>query len=189
MANDLSLGEQRTYLRTLYDTLRTSLLNRLYYEKRLGALQRWNTLIELLIALGASGTAIAAWAVWKTGAGKAAWAFIAGGAAVLSICKPIVALPSRVEKVTKAYTGFSGVFFDLDAIRREAEASKYFDSQMKTLLLQAVESYRRLQLEPDDNVKGSLALLCQSNVRTKYAPFKDWLGVSFPTLSEGVSNA
>src|SRR5260370_36062662 len=65
--SDLPVEEQRTHLRALYDSLRTSLMNRFYYEKRLKALQRYNKTFEILIAIGASGSAIGAWAVWKAG--------------------------------------------------------------------------------------------------------------------------
>jgi hypothetical protein len=56
--NEPALGVEslRTQLRYIYNSYRTALLNRKYYRSRLVLFQRYNSVMEVAIAVGAAGS-------------------------------------------------------------------------------------------------------------------------------------
>ncbi|MCG8546012.1 MAG: hypothetical protein MJE12_17585 [Alphaproteobacteria bacterium] len=123
-------------LRQIYNQYRSALLNRKYYGHRLETAQQFNLGFECVIAIGATGSGIAGWALWKgTGIGELTWAFIAGAASLFAILKPILNVPKRVERMSKLWVAHSRQYNDLkrlvDKVRRmqnvDAEIERTFD--------------------------------------------------------------
>lgn len=113
--------EARIFLRHLYDAYRTARMNRLYYGWRLTALKRWNLGFEISIAL-ASSAVVAAWGIWRVGAGQLAWNAVAGIGALLALVKPFLQLAERIERYGRLYAGHGDVCFDLErVVERVAE--------------------------------------------------------------------
>src|SRR5687768_5831644 len=82
----------------LYDEYRTSRLSIKCYCHVLERIQRWQLGLEIVIALCASGTALAAFAVWGTAWGKVAWQVLATIAAALAIAKPFLKYDNKIQQ-------------------------------------------------------------------------------------------
>src|ERR1700693_4408209 len=89
----------------IYDQYRTMLLNKKYYGSRLDNLKRRNMLMESVIAVGATGSGVAGWAVWQTEQGALVWAVISGVSILLAVIKPFLKLVDRIENYWKIIWG------------------------------------------------------------------------------------
>ena len=87
----------------IYNGLKDLRLNKIYYGERLTTFKNYNLVLEVLIALGASGSGIAGIAVLKTDSGKIAWGVLSAISIVLAICKPFLKLSDRVSAYSKLY--------------------------------------------------------------------------------------
>jgi hypothetical protein len=90
-------------------------MNRRYYACRLQEIQRWLTVLDIVVAISASGT-IAAWSVFKDGGGSFAWKTFAAVAAVVAVVKPFLRLSKDVERYSELVVGYAAVYFDMKAI-------------------------------------------------------------------------
>src|SRR5438045_3793159 len=86
------------YLKIIHGEYRTFLLNKKYYGYHLGRYQRINRTMEILIAVGATGSGIAGLAVWQAGVGASVWAVISALSIILSTIKPILDIPKQIER-------------------------------------------------------------------------------------------
>jgi hypothetical protein len=117
--NEPALGVESvlTQLRYIYNSYRTALLNRKYYGSRLVLSQRYNSVMEIAIAVGAAGSGgVAGLAVWGTITGQYAWLWISGIATVLGVVKPILQIGAKIENYTKLYSGYSNVYLELKSV-------------------------------------------------------------------------
>lgn len=156
-------------LRYIYNSYRTALLNRKYYGRRLLIHQRYNFLMEVAIAVGATGSAgVASLAIWGTLTGQYAWLVISGLATVLGVVKPILQTSAKIENYSKLYVGHGGIYLDLKAIVEDIEVSRsippsilqqYADLRKKTNDLRGLDDPRpsittikRLQTEVNEEI-------------------------------------
>ncbi len=125
--NEPALGVEsiRTQLRYIYNSYRTALLNRKYYGSRLVLFQRYNSIMEIAIAVGAAGSGgVAGLAIWGTITGQYAWLWISGIATVLGVVKPILQIGAKIENYTKLYSGYSNVYLELKSVVEDIEVSR-----------------------------------------------------------------
>jgi hypothetical protein len=108
MAKDPNQSPERVY--QIYDGCKNFLLNKKYYGKRLARYRFLNFWMEMFIALGATGSGVAGFAVWQTGYGQYAWATLAAISIILSIAKPLLGLSTRIENYAKVYGEYSSAF-------------------------------------------------------------------------------
>lgn len=113
-----------------------------FYQERLSEVltRRWNMIdltTKLLIALTASGSAIAGWALWNTPGGKFFWAMIAGVASISSIANGVMGVPTRVKEQEEIRQAFSKLRVDLEMFRQRLKLN--FDPN------QLVSQYTELQ--------------------------------------------
>jgi len=101
-------------LRTLYEAY--------FQELASGALvNRWefiNIVTAFVVAITASGSAIAGWAFWNESGWKTIWTFIAGTASVISIGHGILAVPGRIKEQEKLRRVFAGLRIDIETFHQ-----------------------------------------------------------------------
>jgi hypothetical protein len=100
-------------LQEIYELQCTSRMNAIYYGKRLGALQRESFIMEVVTAVTASGSGVAALTLWNQGAGQVAWQALALVAAVVAVVKPLRAPSKRIEVFTRQQQGYHANYFAL----------------------------------------------------------------------------
>lgn len=132
-----------------------------YYEVLFGELsKRWQTfdfITRLLVALTASGSAVAGWALWNDENFKVMWLLAAGTASLLSIAHATFNTPDRVKNYTKLANDISGVRFDYETLRNELKIYPEFDvdknfqqyKEIREKYQKALESYSPDFMETD----------------------------------------
>jgi hypothetical protein len=123
-------------LQDVYELKCISRMNALYYERRLGHVQQWSFIMEVLIALTATGSGVAAIATGSSSSpsltlfgvniGQWTWHVLALTAAIVAVVRPIYAPGRKIETFTRQQQGYHANFFALkklgSAIRQEALA-------------------------------------------------------------------
>jgi hypothetical protein len=104
------LAEHTERVYQVYDVLRTLLLNKKYYAERLSLFQKYNFVMEMLIACGTAGSGVAGFAVWQLAVGKIVWGIISAAAIILAIAKPLLKLTDRIEMYAKLYGEYTSAF-------------------------------------------------------------------------------
>lgn len=118
-----------------------------YFEESFsGALaRRWQKLDEItkgLVAITASGSAVAGWALWTQPGPKMAWSCVAGVAAVLSIVSSALRVSDRLKHHTECERRFSVLRSELETLRYEMRIDPTFPIDVFTKRL--IEFRKRL---------------------------------------------
>ncbi|WP_229767741.1 hypothetical protein, partial [Vibrio cholerae] len=102
-----------------------------YYEIMISSLgQRWellDTISKVLIALTASGSAIAGWELWGKDGYKVVWLALAGGASLLSIVHAALQVQQKLEFHTKLASNFTNLRIELETFREQMGIFPEFD--------------------------------------------------------------
>ena len=147
-------------LESVYDLLRTSRMNALYYGKRLQQLQMHSFCMELITAATASGSGLAAIAtgggsetqtgLLNTETGQWLWQVLALTAAAVAVIRPIYAPGKKIELFTRQQQGYHANYFALKklafAIRQEAAVTPDHQRRYDTFF------DRHVQLSTEDEV-------------------------------------
>lgn len=83
---------------------------------------RWegvDLVVMFIVALTASGSAVAGWALWSLTGWKALWIIIAAIASVLSIAHTTLRVPSRVKDQGELRSKFCRLRCDLEAFQQD----------------------------------------------------------------------
>lgn len=97
----------------VYDFRRTSRLNELYYGSKLASLERKNLLMEVIIAMTSSTSAIASFAFWRTGAGQSFWQALLVITAVVAVFKPFLNYSKKIRKYDELLNFYRLISHDL----------------------------------------------------------------------------
>lgn len=128
MPSDKERDSERVNL--IYDTLRTTLLNKKYYGRRLSDYKRYNFLFELLIALGATGSGIAGFALWQTSAGTIVWGVISGLSAIFAIAKPPLKMTEQIETYAKLYGEYTSAFEKMKVLVEDLQIERLISADL-----------------------------------------------------------
>lgn len=105
-----------------------------YFQELLAerSVSRWHAFDEIakvVIALTASGSAVAGWALWTKSGFHIAWTLLAGTGAVLAIVSAALGVPTRVKEWTETRRVFACLRNDLEAMRHSMQVDPHFDVQ------------------------------------------------------------
>lgn len=157
----------------IYDDHRTALMTQLYYGRRLASLKNYNRWYEILLAVGTS-SAIAGWYVFQTGIGSKTWGAFAGIIAVLTTIKPILNLPSEIERLSKQNAGYRDVYFDLKQLVEDIENYACITENMEEVLATAKSRAKSLVKEDDSRPNEAIVYACQKEVNRVIIDFAAW---------------
>lgn len=93
-----------------------------YYAELLAdaLIRRWQWVDDInrvIVAVTASGSAIAGWTLWNTNYGKTVWGIFAGFAAVLSIIHAALRVPERLKGIGELQGNNTALRSDLETYR------------------------------------------------------------------------
>jgi hypothetical protein len=149
------VSTERERLKSLYDDMRTALLNRKYYGCRLVVVKRRVLRLDVVVAIGSSST-VAGWAIWKGEIGSWWWGLIAGLAAVVAVVRPILQLGSEVERCSRLFTNFGDVYFDLKRIAEDSRGAGRFGENEVLRYTRSVERMKALSTDDDPDPDRAL---------------------------------
>jgi hypothetical protein len=134
--------------RTYYDS---------YYHEILSGIliNRWQKVDEItrvLVAVTASGSAVAGWALWQQNTFKVLWAGIAGVGAFLAITHAALGVPARLKDWGECKRHFAMLRIDFETYRSRMVLDPDFDLQLfKDDFLDLQKRYSEgVQHLPDD---------------------------------------
>lgn len=104
-------------LKSVYEMLKIARLSSMYYERRLWTANLVHFTFEIMIAVGATTSGVAAWALWQNKIYASVWAVIAGASTLFAILKPILAPAKWIELCTRQHQGWFALYFALDKLR------------------------------------------------------------------------
>jgi len=112
-----------------------SLYDASYYEILFGEVSKswqfFDFITRLLVALTASGSAVAGWVLWNDEQFKVAWVIAAGVASVLSILHTTFNTPERINSYSKLANEVSGIRLDYETFHHELKVYPEFDIDNK----------------------------------------------------------
>ncbi len=127
---------------------------------------------KVLVALTATGSAVAGWRVWQSGGLAFVWAMLAGAAAVLSIVHSSLGIPARLKDWLETKNAFLGLRVSALALRATMEHHPDFDPDAAE---RALESLRlkfgeyEAKIPSDFFATSGLKLTCQNSVDSDIA--------------------
>jgi hypothetical protein len=151
--------ELRAQLKALYNTYRTSYMNKKYYGYRLNTVQRWTTVTEIVIAVGTSSS-LGGMALLQSGILKDAWGLYSVIVAILAIVKPVLQLNKQVERYSRLFTGHGSLFFDLDLLVTEVAQKKRFTPEIESSYQKAMQRFKELATDDDLDTNDRLLQRC-----------------------------
>jgi hypothetical protein len=116
-------GILRSNLEVIYDLYRKALFNRKYYGDRLSAIQKHNTVIEIVIALG-TAAGVGGLVFWEGATGQIAWGTIAGLAVMLNVIRPVIQWPKKIELYSKLFASYSAMYGELGSVVSEIRTTR-----------------------------------------------------------------
>ncbi len=125
---------------------------------KLVALRRKNLAADIIIALGASGTAISGWAVWSQPHLQYVWVTFAGSAAVVALIKPLLQWEKGLERYSKLYSGHASNYLVLKDLVSRIQAMRDLTPEMYGELEAVIAAHRELAKDddpspPDDELR------------------------------------
>lgn len=142
-----------------------------YYEILFGSLlKNWQTfdfVTRLLVALTASGSAVAGWALWNDVNYKDYWVFAAGIASLLSIVHATLNTPDKVKNYAQLSNDIASVKLKYETLRQELKIFPEFDveanfdkhKKLREEYQRVIESYSPDFLTTDSIRNNSQTLL------------------------------
>jgi hypothetical protein len=122
----------------VYDLWRTARLNHKYFCELLRRVQLESKVVEIVVAVAAPGSAIAAFAFWDEPAGQKAWKALLIIAAIVGFLKPWFGHEKRIAKYAKLVDGYQTLDHDLMklslSIHRDQQYNRAHQDQFRDAL-------------------------------------------------------
>lgn len=167
--------KKEEYTKLLHRGYRTYLLNKMYYGHKLNRVKNINLALEILIAVGASGSGIAGLTVWNTEGGKAAWAVISAISVSIAVIKPILKLSDTISRYGKLYGDYANIYFKVKSIEETVAAN----NDITQLDMDNYEEIRKrtaeLQESDDPKPDKSLIIRLQKEINAQIPPQTLWM--------------
>lgn len=87
---------------------------------------------KVLVAVTASTSAVAGWALWQQPEFKTAWTLIAGLGALLSLTNAALSVPRRLKDWMETGSHFLSLRIDLETLREKMRLNSQFDTELLT---------------------------------------------------------
>ena len=163
------------FMIALWDDARTARLSELYYGDRIKSLSRWNFGIELLVAVAASGSGIAGWAVWQQKIGGLLWALIAGLAAIAAIAKPMLALDRTLQHATRQQQIYRSILGDLENLAFNVQQADSLTTEHRQRFQRLRETLRHTEDADDAAPSTRLQKVLEERVRREMPVDRLWV--------------
>src|SRR4051812_35451872 len=151
-----------------------SRMNAIYYERRLGQLQRHSFWMEIAIALAASGSGVGALLQTNKPWGPEIWQALALVAAVVAIIRPIYAPGKKIEAFTRQQQGYHASFFNLEKlafmIRQEGHVTDDHRRRYDTFY----DRYVQLSTEDEPAPHERCLIYAQHRTEQQLPPAQFW---------------
>jgi hypothetical protein len=122
---------------------------------------------KVLVALTASGSAVAGWNLWSKSGFDLGWAALAGTGAVLAIVHGSLGIPARLKDWLEAKKDFLGLRSTVDALRSKMTNHPDFDpAEIEKLIADSAARFGEYEgrIPSDFFATARLKSQCQENI-------------------------
>ena len=147
----------------IYNVHRILRMNALYYGNKLWWLQRWNLIFEIAIAVSTSAT------VGSLALMKSAVPYLAATAAILGVIKPILAIPARIERLSKLWADYISLSLETGRIVNRMQSCQCIEPGMAKAMEDVQNRYDELQ-KRDDPYPNTRLLMKQKKAVDREIP-------------------
>jgi hypothetical protein len=169
----------------LYDLLRMSRMNVMYYGDRLWWLQAWGTFLDLAAATAASSGVIAAWqSAGFTTVPKVMGLIVA----IVTVVRPILNLQSRIQRVSGLWSGYMSIFHTCEQITRAVRKDHHMTLAHHALLVDLHDRFGSLEQDDDTSPSGRKLDKYQARVMEEI-PVTGWWVPSSDIAEAGKASA
>jgi hypothetical protein len=170
----------RELVEALWDHARTARMSELYYGQALRRLTAQNFWIELLIAITASGSGIAGWAVWQGKLGATTWGCIAGLAAVIAVAKPLLGLDRRIRSASSQQQMYRTLLGNVENLVFDIQQSETVTAEHRRRNQRIREALRQASDNDDPAPDRDGLLVLQNQVNEEMPPASLWVPEPLP---------
>ena len=170
----------RTFWILSYETL-----YRVYFQEAVSSalVERWRLIdvsTNILIAVTASGSAIAGWAVWTSGRGRWFWLLLVGTASLASIVHGAVQVPTQLKEQEEFRRLFARLRIDIETFRQRLELGTGDRELLDRTYTELRERYADLVMRGPSSILNTrrLQVRAQGEVQNVYHEAGELEGVS-----------
>lgn len=151
----------------VYDTWYRCAYNRLLADRLVGRWQSIDDVTKVVVALTASGSVVAGWALWTQSGFRLVWLGLAGLGAILSIINSALGVPSRLKDWANSKSQFGLLEIELETCRWQMRIDPDFSIEDYS---KRYEEFRKRfgeavnQLRSDFLATARLAQACQRDL-------------------------
>jgi len=146
----------------VYEHMRTSRLNVLYYTSKLQFYGRLQLFMQIILAATVPSSAIAGFEIWDFGIGKYAWEILVVLSSIIAFAQPFLGLQKKIKKIDEIVVGYKILYFDLQDIRHKIEEDQAYLKSHKKLHQSAKDRRKKLEIkETGLRYNGRLNRKCQ----------------------------
>ena len=153
-------------------------MNKEYYGVKLARSQLVSSWMDILIAIGATGSGLSALTIWNTEWGKPVWttlwAVLSLVAAVLALAKPIVQFNKRIERFSRLFAGHSDIYTSLLVLSSRIKRKGTITDEMSSTFETAEIRFMELSKEDDPSPSRRLLDRCQQTICSRHPAEKAW---------------
>lgn len=138
----------------VYDNYRTARLNVKYYCARLHKLERWNFIIEVIIAITAPSSAFSGLWFLKTQTGLIIWQIASSIAAVAAFIKPFLKLGQKIKFYEQTISGYRALEQDIYELILKIREEQIYSDESKKMFDLAIKKKKILATNPPENIEN-----------------------------------
>jgi len=151
-----------------------SRMNAIYYERRLGQLQRHSFWMEIAIALAASGSGVGSLLQNNKLWGPEIWQTLALVAAVVAIIRPIYAPGKKIETFTRQQQGYLANFFNLEKLAFGIRQEGHVTGEHRRRYDTCYDRYVQLSTEDEPAPHQQCLVYAQRRTEQELPPAHFW---------------
>lgn len=166
----MSIGNRDELWKSSWETYYCSYFYEIYIGKAVFRWKLFDLITKIIVAITATGSAVAGWSLWADDSYREIWVFLAGTAALLSIVHAVTQVQSILESLSELRTSFSGLRVVLESFRQQLSIFPAFDVTEKNIeFLKKREKYELLieKFDGDILLTSKLAEKVQDELNIK----------------------
>jgi hypothetical protein len=168
-------AHDRALLVALWDYARTARLSELYYGARGASLSFWMLVIDIAIAVTASGSGIAGLEAFKNGPGAGIWPYLAALTAFLAIAKPLLALDRKARHATQQQSSYRRLLAGLEDLAFDIEQAGELSAEHRQRFQRARNVLRQAEAQDDCAVSAATLKPLQARVIAEMPANRLWV--------------
>lgn len=167
----------------VYDQRRTVRLREKYFAARLCSLERQNFAMEVVIAVTATTSAIAALTFWNTTTGQLIWQTLLILSALVAIAKPIMKTADKIQRLDELLPQYRLIEHELYKIEVAVRQRGQFDNDLIDRFAKVLDRMDSIVVKPyEHSMSKRLKKRCEAEVASELPPARFYVPSTVPNV-------